>query len=160
MSLHVKLHNFHRGIVQQSCGAQKRPHFHSMKGLQGRMGRDGKKRRDGRKREASAEKNGLQGPPSIIFTWGWEYQSPAELLNKVLFPFQELCTFTPNLSLPPDLIDSLHGFLVFHNRYDGLGTIHKGRPQNFRDFGPPPSPCPHSSAFPLPPYSCGRPLVA
>merc|ERR1739836_275581 len=24
-----------------------------------------------------------------------------------------------------------------------LGTIHKGRPQNFRDFGPPPPPCPH-----------------
>ena len=96
---------------------KKRPHFHSMKGLQGRMGRDGKKRRDGRKREASAEKNGLQGPPSSISTWGWEYQSPAELLNKVLFPFQELCTFTPNLSLPPDLNDSLHGFLVFHNPF-------------------------------------------
>ena len=24
------------------------------------------------------------------------------------------------------------------------GTIHKGRPQNFRDFGPPPPPCQHS----------------
>ena len=24
-----------------------------------------------------------------------------------------------------------------------LGTIHKGRPQNFWDFGPPPPPCPH-----------------
>ena len=32
-----------------------------------------------------------------------------------------------------------------------LGTIHKGRPQNFRDFGPPPSPCPHSSACTLTP---------
>ena len=52
------------------------------------MGRDGKKRRDGRKREASAEKNGLQGPPSIISTWGLEYQSPAELLNNVLFPYK------------------------------------------------------------------------
>ena len=24
-----------------------------------------------------------------------------------------------------------------------FGTIHKGRPQNFWDFGPPPPPCPH-----------------
>ena len=64
------------------------------------------------------------------------------------------------------------GFNLLRAIYtDGLGTIHKGRPHNFRDFLPPPSPL---SAFhatyqyclsaklgdfstPLPPQ-CGRPL--
>ena len=36
-------------------------------------------------------------------------------------------------------------------RYVSFGTIHKGRPQNFRDFWPPPPPCPQFSAFPLTP---------
>ena len=58
--------------------------------------------------------------------------------------------------LTPSTLEQGHGTLV---SIFSFGTIHRGPPQNFRDFGPPPFPCPHfvlisSAKFTQPPLLC------